>query len=124
MNISTAKLAGRAGWLFVFKQVCRTRQEDGANNKQLTTTTITNQHSFVYFLSSPARYIITMSSSASRIEYSEKYADDNNEYRYVVDLVCCDLGVFFVSIVLVTLFLVETVPSLTPPCCLALFAGT
>ena len=24
-----------------------------------------------------------MSSSASRIEYSEKYADDHNEYRYV-----------------------------------------
>jgi len=30
---------------------------------------------------SPYLRIVTMSSSASRIEYSEKYADDMNEYR-------------------------------------------
>jgi hypothetical protein len=33
-----------------------------------------------------------MSSSASRIEYSEKYADDHNEYRYVQAAVGVDGG--------------------------------
>ena len=48
--------------------------------------TVPSQHRFQSIRKPPSTffypiYNITMSSSASRIEYSEKYADDMNEYR-------------------------------------------
>jgi hypothetical protein len=46
-----------------------------------------------------------MSSSASRIEYSEKYADDHNEYRYVQVVVSVDGGHGAVPVVLDALVL-------------------